>query len=226
MSIDGLTRRTEETDPFCLTTSGAARLLAGAPWRRFVVVGDSLSAGIGDPSPGYQTGPWSARVAAALSLVHPDVVHVNLAGVGATTRDTLDDQLERALDLRPDLIHVPSGANDIWRRSPSFDTVARDLRHLFESAAGSGALVTTFTLGRAFVVPTIPDFAEHVLTLNEIIRSLAQDYGVVVIEMWDHPIMDRPDLLSADQIHFAASGQAVLAAEVVKALARALKERR
>ena len=29
MSINGLTRRTEETDPFCLTASGAARLLAG-----------------------------------------------------------------------------------------------------------------------------------------------------------------------------------------------------
>ena len=42
----------------------------------------------------------------------------------------------------------------------------------------------------------------------------------MVIDMWDHPIMDRPDLLSADRIHFAASGQAVLAAEVVKALAR------
>ena len=38
----------------------------------------------------------------------------------------------------------------------------------------------------------------------------------MVIEMWDHPIMDRPDLLSADRIHFAASGQAVLAAEVVR----------
>ena len=226
MSIDRLTRRTEETDPYCLSTSGAAQLLADAPWRRFVVIGDSLSAGTGDPSPGYETGPWSARVAAALNRVHPDLVYANLAGDGATTRNTLDDQLERALDLRPDLIHVPSGANDIWRRSPSFDTVARDLGELFEGAADSGALVTTFTLGRAFVVPTIPDFAEHVLTVNETIRSLAQDYGVVAIDLWDHPIMDRPDLLSADRIHFAASGQAVLAAEVVKALARALEERR
>ena len=65
MSINELTRRTEETDPYCLTTAAAAQLLADAPWRRFVVIGDSLSAGTGDPSPGYETGPWSARVAAA-----------------------------------------------------------------------------------------------------------------------------------------------------------------
>ena len=226
MSIDDLTRRTEETDPYCLTTTAAAQLLADAPWQRFVVIGDSLSAGTGDPSPGYAPGPWPARVAAALTRVHPDLEYWNSGVRGATTRDTLDNQLEPALGLRPDLIHVPSGANDIWRPTPSFDVIARDLRGLFERTAKSGALVTTFTLGRAFVVPTIPDFAERVELLNEIIRSLAREYGAVVIEMWDHPIMDRPDLLSADRIHFAASGQAVLAAEVVRGLAGALEGRR
>ena len=48
----------------------------------------------------------------------------------------------------------------------------------------------------------------------------------MVIDMWDHPIMKRPDLLSADRIHFAASGQAVMAAEVVRGLARVLEGRR
>lgn len=223
MSIDDLIRRTEETDPYCLTTTAAAQLLAEAPWRRFVVIGDSLAAGTGDPSPGYEPGPWSARVAAALTHVHPDLAHTNLARVGATTRDTLDEQLERALDLRPDLIHVSSGANDIWRRTPCFHTVALDLRRLFERAASSGALVMTFTLGRAFVVPTITDFTRRVQILNAIIRSLAREYGAAVIDMWDHPIMGRPDLLSADRIHFAASGQAVLASEVVRGLARVLE---
>ena len=150
----------------------------------------------------------------------------NLASDGATTRDTLDDQLERALDLRPDLIHVSSGANDIWRRTPAFHTVARDLRRLFERAATGGALVTTFTLSQAFVVPTISDFTRRVQIVNAITRSLAREHGAVVIDMWDHPIMKRPDLLSADRVHFAASGQAVLAAEVVRGLARVLEGRR
>jgi lysophospholipase L1-like esterase len=38
--------------------------------------------------------------------------------------------------------------------------------------------------------------------------------------MWSHPVNSRPDLLSADRIHFSAAGQAVMAAELVKALAQ------
>ena len=43
----------EAVDPYCLSGPDAARLLAGAQWRRFAVIGDSLSAGTGDPTPGY-----------------------------------------------------------------------------------------------------------------------------------------------------------------------------
>jgi hypothetical protein len=44
--------------------------------------------------------------------------------------------------------------------------------------------------------------------------------------MWDHPVNQRTDLVSADGIHFAASGQAVMAAEIIKGLARLLAARR
>jgi len=37
----------EATDPYCLRDGEAAALLAGHPWRRFAVVGDSVAAGIG-----------------------------------------------------------------------------------------------------------------------------------------------------------------------------------
>lgn len=45
---------------------------------------------------------------------------------------------------------------------------------------------------------------------------------MVLVDMWDHPLNARPDLLSADRIHFSTSGQAVLASEVVKSLAAVL----
>lgn len=43
---------TEATDPEILSTAEGARMLAGAPWRRFAAFGDSLSLGVGDASPG------------------------------------------------------------------------------------------------------------------------------------------------------------------------------
>ncbi|MET9556243.1 SGNH/GDSL hydrolase family protein [Streptomyces sp. NPDC006645] len=214
---------TEEADPFCLTPGRAAQLLAGSPWRRFAVAGDSLAAGTGGPSPGYTHLPWGDRVADALCRERPELVCLNTGTIGATTADTLRRQMDEVVAFRPDLLHISCGANDLFRQRPDFDAVERTARRVFERAAGTGARLTTFTLGRAFHVPAFPDFPERVRMLNAIILGLAVEFDVLVIDMWDHPVNSRPDLLSADRIHFSASGQAVLASEVINALAGTLR---
>ncbi|WP_207925961.1 SGNH/GDSL hydrolase family protein [Actinocrispum wychmicini] len=213
---------TEQTDPYCLSDEDAAAVLVGAPWRRFAVIGDSLSAGIGDPSPGYRTVPWPERVCTVLRRVNPDLAYLNTAQIGTSTAKTTATQAERMLAFRPDLIHLPSGANDIWRSQPSYSDIEDDLRELYALAAATGATLTVFTLVKRFVVATIPDFAARVSRVNDITRRVAREYGAIVVDTWDHHINDRPDLLSADQIHLASAGQAVLAIEVVRALAGAL----
>lgn len=213
---------TEESDPFCLSPAHAARLLADAPWRRFAVIGDSLSAGVGDPSPGYGALGWADRVAGVLGDVRPDLAYLNLAEVGATTARTLATQTQRMLAFGPDLLHLPCGPNDLFHPTPDFTTIERSLRRLFEIAADTGARTTVFTLGRAFVVPRFPDWPDRVCRVNDITRELAREHHAVLVDSWDHPINDRPNLLSRDGIHFSTSGQAVLAAEVIKALAATL----
>ncbi|MFI9635974.1 SGNH/GDSL hydrolase family protein [Nocardia sp. NPDC051929] len=210
---------TEETDPFCLDQADAVALLAGAPWGRYAVVGDSLSAGTGEPTLGYRDQGWSDRVAGVLRSVRPDLDYLNVSENGATTAQTLEKQAARMLEFSPDLLHLPGGANDIVRRRPNFGEIERTLRQMYDLAKGTGALLTTFTLGRAYVVPVFPDWPERIATVNEIVRGLAAEYGALVVDMWDHPINDRDNLLSADGIHFSTSGQAVMAAEMVKKLA-------
>jgi lysophospholipase L1-like esterase len=122
----------------------------------------------------------------------------------------------------PDLLHLPCGANDIVRRRPDFSQIERTLRQMYDLAAATGALLTTFTLGRAYVIPVFPDWMERITAVNEIVRRLASEYDAIVVDMWDHPVNDRGNLLSADRIHFSTSGQAVMAAEVVKKLAGSL----
>ncbi|MFJ7628331.1 SGNH/GDSL hydrolase family protein [Streptomyces sp. NPDC097595] len=216
------THRTEESDPFCLSRPEAAALLSGAPWRRFVVIGDSLSAGTGDPSPGYEDKGWPDRFADVLRRVQPDLEYLSTAVDGATTAQTLENQIGRALEFRPDLLHLPCGANDLVRRKPEFDEIEQRLRRMYELASQTGAQLTTFTLGKAYVIPVFPDWSERVSTVNDITRGLAAEYEAVVIDMWDHPVNSREDLLSADRIHFSTSGQAVMAAEMAKGLSRAI----
>ncbi|WP_214405721.1 SGNH/GDSL hydrolase family protein [Pseudonocardia lacus] len=213
---------TEETDPYCLSQAEAARLLGGAPWRRFVVLGDSLAAGTGDPSPGYASQPWGDRVADALRRVHPDLAYLNTGTIGATSSRILAEQHDRVRAFAPDLAHVSCGGNDLWRADPDFTRIEARMRQVYAMAAESGALLSTFTLGRAFPDPSFPDLPERVRALNEIIRTIAADHDAVLVDTAEHPVNDRPTLLSADRIHFSAAGQAVLAAEVVKALAARL----
>ncbi|MBF6194255.1 SGNH/GDSL hydrolase family protein [Nocardia sp. CDC186] len=213
---------TEETDPFCLDQADAVAMLAEAPWGRYAVVGDSLSAGIGDPTPGYRDQGWSDRVAGVLRSVRPDLDYLNVSENAATTAQTLEKQAARMVEFSPDLLHLPCGANDIVRRRPDFGEIERTLRQMYDLAKGTGALLTTFTLGRAYVVPVFSDWAERVAAVNEIVRGLASEYDAIVVDMWDHPVNDRDNLLSADRIHFSTSGQAVMAAEVVKKLADSL----
>lgn len=212
----------EANDPLCLAPQQAAALLADAPWRRFAVVGDSLSAGTGDQSPGYSDLGWADRVADVLRRGRPDLVYENSAVIGATTAHTLRDLEQTLARFEPDLLHIPSGANDLVAAVPDFAVIERELSAVFGVAAGSDATVTAFTLGQAYVVPRYDDWRERVLRVNDITRRLAAEHDVVLVDMWAHPVNMRPNLLSADGIHFSTSGQAVMAAEIVKGLAERL----
>ena len=48
-------------DRYCLAAGAAKELLAGAPSRRFVVLGDSIAAGLGDQVDGYGDRSWADR---------------------------------------------------------------------------------------------------------------------------------------------------------------------
>ncbi|MFI9626393.1 SGNH/GDSL hydrolase family protein [Streptomyces sp. NPDC052042] len=220
-----MTPFTEETDPYCLPVVDAAAMLFDAPWQRYAVIGDSLSAGTGDESAGYGNQGWSDRFAHILRQARPDVAYLNTAVIGATTAETIQLQVDKLTDFAPDLLHIPCGANDLVRREPDFDEIEQNMRTLYGLAARTGAQLTTFTLGRAYIVPVFPDWTRRVRTLNDITRALAAEYGAVVVDMWEHPINSRENLLSKDGIHFSTSGQAVMAAEMVKALAAVLGRR-
>ncbi|URN13540.1 GDSL-type esterase/lipase family protein [Streptomyces radiopugnans] len=157
--------------------------------------------------------------------MRPDLAYLNTAVVGATTVDTLNHQIDMLRDFDPDLLHLPCGANDLLRRAPDFGEIEQNMRKMYDLAAETGAQLTTFTLGRAYVVPVFSDWTRRVLTLNDITRALAREYDAVVVDMWDHPVNSRENLLSEDRIHFSTSGQAVMASEMVKALAATLVRR-
>src|SRR5690554_5488949 len=87
------------------------------PWTRYVALGDSFTEGIGDPEPGSPGGHrgWADRVAEVLSAKTDDFAYANLAVRGRLLQQILDEQVEPALALRPDLVSISAGGNDIIR---------------------------------------------------------------------------------------------------------------
>lgn len=215
----------EAADPHCLRDAESDRLLRGAPWRRFAVVGDSLAEGLGDPSSGYRTSPWADRVADALRRVVPDLAHLNLGVRGLTASQVRAGQAEAAAEFGPDLVGVVCGGNDLLLPGFSPAVLETQLDLLVSGLAGPGT--TLFVYALANVAAAVPELRggpleEGVATLNGVTRKVAARHGAIVVEMYDHPAAGNRDLYSADLVHASARGHAVIAAATVRALAAEL----
>lgn len=215
----------EAGDPHCLRPGEAAALLAGHPWRRFAVLGDSIAEGVGDPLPGYHRLPFADRVAHELAAARPGLAYLNLGLRGLRVREVRARQLAPALAFAPDLALVVCGANDAFR--PGYenraDAVDAEEAAIVRALQQSGALVITMSL---FVFPDFPNLpswltptpSERLAMLARRTAALAGTLAAVHVNLADHPAAADPGIVSADALHINARGQAIAAAETIRRL--------
>jgi lysophospholipase L1-like esterase len=211
----------EATDPHALDPERAAALLAGAPWRRLVVLGDSVAAGIREPLPGYRDLSWADRVAEALG---PGVAVHNLARRGARVGEVLGRQLAPALRLGPDLAIVSAGGNDALEPAWDEDLTARQLGLVVGALRAAGADVLTLGLFDIFRSGLIPDppaagMAERFDRLDALTIAVARAQGATHVHTHHHPLAANPGIFASDLMHANARGHAVAASAVVRVLA-------
>src|SRR5436190_8455389 len=156
----------EAQDPYVLTPAEESELLAGHPWSRFAVLGDSIAIGMGDPSEGYVTATWGGRVAAALARGRDGVTYANLAEHRAKAADIRDSQLGAALDLEPDLVAMIGGGNDLFAEEFDIAPVKAAIDEMVVALTDAGAAVVTYEtvdFPRAFPDPAFEDFNRRLL---------------------------------------------------------------
>jgi lysophospholipase L1-like esterase len=163
----------------------------------WVVLGDSLSQGIGAPA--FDLG-WVGQLHARLALAGRDYRIVNLSVSGAHTTDLIRRQLPalEALPSAPDLVTVMVGSNDLMRRSRRQGLPAR-FRTLLEAVP-----VGT-------VVSTLPNPTSTANATNKVIMSIARERGLVVAEMRTGRTRSWRGKLAADHFHPNEFGYAALA---------------
>ena len=190
------------------------------PWSRYVALGDSFTEGIGDPqvgSPGGFRG-WADRVAEVLTETTPGFAYANLAIRGRLLQQISDEQVEPALALRPDLITISAGGNDIIRPGTDPDNISSRLELAVERLRSDGATVVLFTGPDIGMTPVLGRSRGKVAIFNENVRAIALRHDAVVADMWALRELRDTRMWAADRLHFSATGHHTIARMVLQSL--------
>ena len=192
--------------------------------RRWVAIGDSFTEGVGDPDPGRPNGlrGWADRAAEVLAAraaeAGQDFGHANLAVRGRKLRAILDEQLEPALALEPDLVTVYAGANDVLRPRVDLDGLVTAYGEALGRLRATGARVLVWTAfdpgGSAVYRPVRARFALY----NELVRDAADRHGAEVVDFWRMRAYRDWRLWDVDRMHMSSAGHARMAAAVLDRL--------
>lgn len=188
-------------------------------YERYVAIGDSSTEGLDDPDGRGGYRGWANRLAERIAVAQGGVLYANLAVRGRRTREVREEQLPRALAMRPDFATVFCGTNDVVARRFDIDAVSEDLDLLYSTLTGQGATVLTFTMpDLAAVLPMARRVAPRLAALNARIRDLAARHGARCVDFEAHPVAADPRLWSDDRLHANAAGHARIADALAHAL--------
>lgn len=187
-------------------------------WKRYVAMGDSFTAGFGDPeplSPGGTRG-WADRVAEELG--HGGFAYANLAVNGLLLRQIIDRQLERTINLSPDLVTLSAGGNDIIFHRGDPDRLAAELDAAVTALSATGATVVLFTGPDWGEKPLLGHIRGKVAVFNENIRSIAARHNGTIADLWALRRLAEPQMWAPDRVHFSPLGHHTIAAMVLDTL--------
>jgi lysophospholipase L1-like esterase len=190
------------------------------PWSRYVALGDSFTEGIGDPEPAIPGGHrgWADRVAEQLAARTDDFAYANLAVRGRLLQRIIDEQVEPALKLRPDLISISAGGNDILRPGTDPDEVALRLDRAIARLGSQGATVVMFTGPDIGSTPVLRRLRGKLAIYNENLRWIATKNDAIVVDMWALRELLDVRMWDPDRLHFSPLGHHTIARATLEAL--------
>ncbi len=183
-------------------------------FRRYVAIGDSSTEGLEDPDGNGGYRGWADRLAQHIADGQDEPLeYANLAIRGKRMNEIRTDQLDDALAMRPDLLSVFGGMNDVIVPRCDFDSIRADYVIIFSLARRQGAMVLSFTVpDLAAINPLGVTFRQRVTKLNDIIRTEAKRHDVVVMDFEQYPVAQDPRLWFADRLHGNELGHEKVAA--------------
>ncbi|GAA5101038.1 hypothetical protein GCM10025760_39140 [Microbacterium yannicii] len=216
--IDDALRRRAGIRPFTPSAGAAVR----PRWSRYVALGDSLTEGLCDTSrmPAGQHRGWADRLAQLLAHESSEAGpfrYANLAVRSRRVRHLTAEQLPQALALRPDLVSILMGANDLVGRRVDIARLAAELEESVRALRDAGIdvlLVTPFLPRRRAAVVFERRFAAFASEL----RRIAADTGAMLLDLDAIPAIGNLDLWAYDRVHLRSRGHRFLAYRAAEVL--------
>ena len=187
---------------------------------RYVALGDSFTEGVRDPDDQLPNGVrgWPDRFAAEMARLNPDFHYANLAIRGRKLRAILAEQLAPALVLKPDLVSIYAGANDVLRPSVDIDSLMGSLESGIAMLTGSGAHVLMFTAFDPGSSKVFGMTRGRFAIYSEYVREIAEKYDVTLVDYWRMREYRDMRLWSEDRMHMSAAGHQRMAMAVLEEL--------
>ncbi len=179
----------------------------------YVALGDSTVAGVGATRPEKN---YVGRIFARLKDRYPAAIVHNLGVAGATSADVTRQQLPKAVALRPTLVTLSVGPNDITRGRDIAEYERNVDEILGTLARETEAVVVVNTLPDMAVSPIFTAQEKQIVgalarAFNDVLVGKAREYGAEVVEH-DAPSRDEvpadTGLFAADNYHPSDAGYA------------------
>lgn len=188
-------------------------------YHRYVAIGDSSTEGLEDPDDTGGYRGWANRLAEHVAVEQGSLLYANLAIRGRRVRQILEEQLQPALAMRPDLATLFAGTNDVVRPSFDAEAIAADIEHMQSRLIEGGATVLGFTLpDLAGVMPLGRLVAPRVARLNEALRQVSASTGAILVDFAAHPVASDRRLWNEDRLHANSLGHQRIAGALAHAL--------
>lgn len=189
------------------------------PWHSYVAIGDSLTEGLQDLDAAGEPIGWADRLAQHLAdRAGRPVQYANLAIRGRPLRPILDEQVEPALSLKPDLVSIWGGGNDLLRPDVNPDAMAAAVEAAVRrfTAAGADVIVGVGVDPRdsPIIGLTRKNAALYVLALHGVVRRT----GAHLLNCWDLACLRDWRMWHEDRLHFNTEGHQRVAQAALVAL--------
>ncbi len=186
----------------------------------YVAIGDSFTEGYGDDLPDGRVRGWADLVALALAAANPrPVSYANLAIRGRRLGPLLEEQLQPAIDLRPQLLSLNGGGNDIMRLRVAVQPIADQLSSAARRVVNTGIhLLLLSGANPSRHLPAGRVIQRRGQQLDDAVIATFPREGVTFVDNWSDATLADICFWSTDRMHLNALGHVKVASNVLKAL--------